>query len=183
MTRPPRPRRSPRERDRSAPRRRGRGTRTAPCARRTSTRATGTPASCRTACRRSAAHPCARRPRRARAPDRRREREPRACPPPPPASAVRRSRRPAPRRGSPSQLLFQNVGAVQAAHVLPAHLRRLPHLLQRLRAPLGRVRVTLDDLVAPLAVHLVGLDVDGEELHLVVVEAVLARQRRQVALV
>src|SRR5437879_11250904 len=78
---------------------------------------------------------------------------------------------------------LQHVGAVQPAHVLPAHLGRLPHLLQRLRAPLGRVRVALDDLVAALAVDLVGLDVDGEELHLVVVEAVLRLERRQIALV
>src|SRR5439155_7367897 len=132
---------------------------------------------------RSAARLYGRRRHRARAPDRRCGRAPRAWRPPPRAWAVQRPRRPAPRRASPSQLLFQDVRAVQAAHVLPAHLRRLSHLLQRLRPPLGRIRVELDDLIAALAVDLVGLDVNGEELHLVVGEPVLAREGREIALV
>src|SRR3954467_13160890 len=84
---------------------------------------------------------------------------------------------------SRSQILLEDVRAVQAAHVLPAHLGGLAHLLQRLRAPLGRGRVPLHDLVAALAVDLVRLDVDGEELHLVVREAVVLLERREVALV
>src|SRR6266850_6341535 len=167
---------------RTARRRRARGTCTGPCARRTSSHATGTPGACRTACPRSAGRPCGRRRRRARAPDHRRGRGRRARPPSPRASAGRPPRRPAAREWR-SRVLFQHVRAVQSAHVLPAHLGRLPHLFQRVCPPLGRVRVALDDLVAALAVDFIGLDVDGEELHLVIVEAVLRLERRQIALV
>src|SRR5438552_3218533 len=41
-------------------------------------------------------------------------------------------------------LVLQDVGAMEPAHVLPAHLRRLPDLLERLRLLLGRGRVPLD---------------------------------------
>src|SRR5678816_2657835 len=85
--------------------------------------------------------------------------------------------------GLPSQVFLQDVGAMQARHVLPAHLGRLPHLIQRLGGPRERRAVALDDLVAALAVDLVGLDVDGEELDLVVGEAVARLERGQVALV
>src|SRR4030095_1848510 len=67
--------------------------------------------------------------------------------------------------GVPSHVFLQDVGAMQAAHVLPAHLGRLPDLFQRLGGPRRRRAVALDDLVAALAVDLVGLDVDGEEIH------------------
>src|SRR3990172_37373 len=66
--------------------------------------------------------------------------------------------------GSASHLFLQHEGAVEAAHVLPGHLGRLPPLLGGLGVPLGRGAVSLDDLVAALAVDLVRLDVDGEEL-------------------
>src|SRR4029453_3282541 len=81
--------------------------------------------------------------------------------------------------GVPSHVFLQDVGAVQAAHVLPAHLGRLPDLLQRLGRSRGRRAVALDDLVAALAVDLVGLDVDGEELHLPIVEPVVSLERGQ----
>src|SRR5919201_5052922 len=182
-TGPPRSRHFRGAPDTSVRTRRGRETRTGRCGRRTSSRAMGTPVARRTACPHSAGRPCARRRRRGRAPGRRCGRVLRASRPPQRAWAVRPSRRPARQHGSPSQLLFQDVRAMQAAHVLPAHLGRLPHLLQRLRALVGRVRVAFHDLVAALAVHLVGFDVDREELHLAVVEAVLARERREIALV
>src|ERR1051326_2839292 len=83
----------------------------------------------------------------------------------------------------PSHIFLEDVRAMEPAHVLPAHLRRLPHLLERLRLALGRGRVPLDDLVAALAVDFVGLDVDREELHLVVAEAVVLLERREIALV
>src|SRR4029453_2977037 len=82
--------------------------------------------------------------------------------------------------GVPSHVFLQDVGAMQAAHVLPAHLGRLPDLLQRLGGPHRRRAGALDDLVAALAVDLAGLDVHGEELHLAVVEAVVGLERRQV---
>ena len=47
----------------------------------------------------------------------------------------------------------------------------------------GRRAVTLDDLIAALAVNLVGLDVDREELDFAVREAVVRLERRQVALI
>src|SRR5262245_22110771 len=72
---------------------------------------------------------------------------------------------------------------MQARHVLPAHLGRLADLLQALGGPRWRRAVTLDDLVATLAVDLVGLDVDGEELYLAIAEAVVRLERRQVAAV
>src|SRR6266446_5801880 len=85
--------------------------------------------------------------------------------------------------GHPLEVFLQHEGAVQAAHVLPAHLGGLTYLVDGFLLPLGRGAVTLDDLVAALAVHLVGLDVDGEELYLVVAEPVVRLQGRQVALV
>src|SRR5215831_19247525 len=82
-----------------------------------------------------------------------------------------------------SQLFLEDVRAIEARHVLPAHLRGLPHLLHRLVLLLLGGAMPLHDLVAALPVHLVGLDVDGEELDLVVVEAVVRLEGRQVALV
>src|SRR5712692_6443295 len=80
-------------------------------------------------------------------------------------------------------VLLEDVGAVQTAHVLPAHLGRLAHGIHRLGLLLRRRAVTLDNLVAALTVHLVGLDVDGEELHLVIRKAVMGLERRQISLV
>src|SRR3984893_12814273 len=81
------------------------------------------------------------------------------------------------------EVFLEHEGAVQTAHVLPAHLRGLAYLVDGFLLSVGGDAVTLDDLVAALAVHLVGLDVDGEELHLVVAEPVVRLQGRQVALV
>src|SRR2546423_1534299 len=53
----------------------------------------------------------------------------------------------------------------------------------RLRLTLLGRAVPLDDLIAPLAVDFVRLDVDREELHFVVREAVVRLERRQVPLV
>src|SRR5262250_3914216 len=86
-------------------------------------------------------------------------------------------------RALSSQLFLENVRAIEARHVLPAHLRGLSHLLPCLRQLLRGGAVPLHDLVAALAMYLVGLDVDGEELDLVVVEAVVRLEGRQVALV
>src|SRR5881409_3055324 len=98
LTAAPRARRRLPHAPRRTPRRRhARETCTGPCARRTSSHATGTPGACRRACPRSAGHPCGRRHRRARALDRRRGRGRRARPPPPRASAGRPPRRPAAR--------------------------------------------------------------------------------------
>src|SRR5205807_8324058 len=94
-----------------------------------------------------------------------------------------RLRLPLPRSQTRLQLVLQDEGAVEPGHVLPAHLGGLTHGLDRLGLLLGSRRVTLDDRVAALAVHLVGLDVDREELDLVVGEAVVRLERRQVALV
>src|SRR5438094_617831 len=82
-----------------------------------------------------------------------------------------------------SRLVLEDEGAMESAHVLPAHLGGLGHAGDRLGLKPPRRAVPLDDLVAPLAVHLVGLDVDREELHLVVAEAVVLLERRQIALV
>src|SRR5882724_3067546 len=82
-----------------------------------------------------------------------------------------------------SHVFFQDVGAVESGHVLPAHLRGLPHLVYGLCLLLRRDAVPLDDLVAPLAVDFVGLDVDGEEFDFVIAESVEGLQRGQVALV
>src|SRR6267142_477619 len=71
------------------------------------------------------------------------------------------------------EVFLQHEGAMQTAHVLPAHLRGLAYLVDGFLLPVGRGAVTLDDLIAALAVHLIGLDVDGEELHLVVAEPVV----------
>src|SRR5438874_12121489 len=86
----PRSRRSRGARGTSAPPRRGRGRRTAPCERRTSSRATGTPVARPTVSPRSVARLYGRRRHRARAPDRRYGRAPRAWRPPPRAWAVQR---------------------------------------------------------------------------------------------
>ena len=51
----------------------------------------------------------------------------------------------------------------------------------RLGLPRRGRAMALDDLVAALAVYLVGLDVDGEELHLAVGEAVVRLEGGQVA--
>src|SRR5712692_2452462 len=81
------------------------------------------------------------------------------------------------------EVFLQHEGAVQTAHVLPAHLRGLAYLVNGFLLPLGRGAVALDDLIAALAVHIVGLDVNGKELHLVVAEPVVGLQGRQVPLV
>src|SRR6266536_3462721 len=82
-----------------------------------------------------------------------------------------------------SQVFLQDIGAVETGHVLPAHLCGLPHLLHGLGLLLQRGAVPLHDLVAPLAVDFVGLDVDGEELDFVIAESVERLEGGQVALV
>ena len=72
---------------------------------------------------------------------------------------------------------------MKAAHVLPAHLGGLAHRIGGVGLPLRGGAVALHDLIAALAVHLVGVDVDGEELHLVIGEAVVRAERREIALV
>ena len=57
---------------------------------------------------------------------------------------------------------------MEAGHVLPAHLGGLANRLHRLALSVRRRAVPLHDLVSPLAVNLVGLDVDREELDLVI---------------
>src|SRR5262249_61207723 len=76
-----------------------------------------------------------------------------------------------------------DVGPYEAGQFMPRRLGGLPHLPPRLVLLLLGRAVPLHDLVAALPVHLVGLDVDGEELDLVVVEAVVRPEGRQVALV
>src|SRR3989449_1683608 len=118
-----------------------------------------------------------RRPRPGPAPARR------ACRRPRPPSAGRPGDHPIGRRGNASHLVLHDERTVEAGHVLPAHLRRRAHRVDRLRLAGGGRAVSLDDLVAALAVDLVGLDVDREELDLVVGEAVVRLERGQVALV
>src|SRR5207247_1182161 len=92
-----------------------------------------------------------------------------------------RLRLPLPRSPTRLRLFLQDEGAVEPGHVLPTHQGGMTHGLDRLGLLLGGRGVTLDDRVAALAVHLVGLDVDREELDLVVGEAVVRLERRQVA--
>src|SRR5512145_113061 len=107
----------------------------------------------------------------------------RVCRRPRPASAVRPGAHPDARRDSGSRLLLHDERAVQAGHVLPAHLGRLANRVDRLRLPLDGRAMTLDDLIAALAVNLVSLDVDREKFHLALGEAVVRLERREVALV
>src|SRR3989442_15718327 len=71
------------------------------------------------------------------------------------------------------------MGAMESRHVLPAHLRRLADSIHGALSLVRGLRVGLDDLVAALAVNLVGLDVHGEELDLVIAEAVEWLERGQ----
>src|SRR5215470_9315927 len=71
---------------------------------------------------------------------------------------------------------------IAAAGLLVGLESQVPGIYKRNLPPLTS-KYGFDDLVAALAVHLVRLDVDGEELDLVIVEAVLAGERRQIALV
>src|SRR3989442_2330217 len=88
---------------------------------------------------------------------------------------------PLPRSPTRLRLFLQDEGAVEPGHVLPTHQGGLTHGLDRLGLLLGGRRVTLDDRVAALAVDLLGLGVDRAELHLVVDEAAVRPERRQVA--
>src|SRR5436309_2185427 len=100
-----------------------------------------------------------------------------------PASAGPPGGRPSGRRGSDSHLILHDEGAVEPAHVLPAHLRGLADRVDRLRLARGARAVAFDDLVAALAVDLVSLDMDREELDFVIGEAIMRLERGQVALV
>src|SRR5436189_1743678 len=82
---------------------------------------------------------------------------------------------------SSSLLRLEDMGAMESRHVLPAHLRRLTDGVHGALTLLGSLRVRLDDLVPALTVNLVGLDVHGEELDLVIGEAVKGFEWRQVA--
>src|SRR2546427_12860367 len=73
------------------------------------------------------------------------------------------------------------MGAMESRHVLPAHLRRLADSIHGALSLVRGLRVRLDDLVPALTVNLVGLDVHGEELDLVIAEAVERLEWRQVA--
>src|SRR4029453_328626 len=86
--------------------------------------------------------------------------------------------RPGPPPGPRSKLFLGHERAVEAAHVLPAHLGGLPHLVEGLLAHSRRGAVPLDDLVSPLAVYLVGLDVDPRELPPPLVHALPAHSGR-----
>src|SRR4051794_28765682 len=79
-----------------------------------------------------------------------------------------RSRRPAERLGQ--------VFVVEAVEIEPAHRRRLLDQTHAARLLLGRRRVLLDDLEAALAMLGIGDDVQPEEGHLVVGEAVFLDQ-------
>src|SRR5260370_17842319 len=70
---------------------------------------------------------------------------------------------------------------MEPGHVLPAHLGRFTHRLGGLGLLLRGRAVPLDDLIAPLAVHLVGLAVYGEELHFAIAEPVVGLERGKVA--
>ena len=72
----------------------------------------------------------------------------------------------------------RDVGVVQRLGVREPHLGAGAHEVEAALLQLGRVGVVEHDLVAALAVDLVGGDVEVEELGLVLGEAVLVEQRR-----